>query len=195
MAEPSPNPARPGLLPREDATLAYLGLGSNLEPRRQNLASALRMLDEPGGGIRVSRRSRLYETAPWGVTGQPDFLNCAVEIVTTLQPYPLLRRAKEIEDTLGRQPGPRFGPRVIDVDILLYGGLILDEPDLQIPHPRLHLRAFALIPLAELAPSLQHPALGLTIKELAEDAEGREGVRLFRIGLSDRDWYDQHIED
>lgn len=161
------------------SSVAYLGLGGNLEPRCQNMASALELLDAPSRGIRVTRRSRLYETAPWGLTDQPDFLNCAVEITTTLEPYALLGRAKEIEDTLGRQPGPRFGPRTIDVDILLYAGLTLDEPELQIPHPRLHLRAFALIPLAELAPSLEHPTLRRTIQDLAEGVEGRAGVRLF----------------
>jgi len=156
---------------------AYLGLGSNLGSRWGSLRLALAMLEEPHGEIRVLRTSQVYETPPWGFTDQPDFLNCVVEITTALNPHLLLQRAKEVEEEMGRQPGPRYGPRPIDLDIVLYGDLSLDGPDLQIPHPRLHLRAFALVPLAELAPSLVHPVLNDTIAHLAESVEGLEGLK------------------
>ena len=154
---------------------AYLGLGTNLGDRWANLREALRLLTE-GPGLRLLRCSQVYETEPWGVTEQPRFLNCAAEVAVTLNPEALLTRCKEVEERLGRLPGPRWGPRLIDLDILLYGTQVVDLPHLQIPHPRLHLRAFALIPLAELAAAAVHPALGRSIGELAQSADGRDGV-------------------
>ena len=155
--------------------MAYLGLGTNLGDRRANLREAANLLAS-GPGLRVMRCSRVYETEPWGVADQPAFLNCVLEAAVTLSPEDLLARCKEVEATLGRQPGIRWGPRLIDVDILLYGDRTVNLPHLEIPHPRLHLRAFALIPLAELAPGLEHPALPKSIGQLAGEAEGREGV-------------------
>ncbi len=155
--------------------VAYLGLGTNLGHRWANLRDALRLLAS-GPGLRLLRCSQAYETEPWGVTGQPRFLNCVAEAAVTLEPEPLLVRCQEVEESLGRLPGPRWGPRLIDVDILLYGAQVVELPHLEIPHPRLHLRAFALIPLRELAPSAVHPALRLSVRELAQNAEGRDGV-------------------
>ena len=157
-------------------TTRYRGLGTNLGDRRENLAQAVRRLNA-GPELKVLQTSGIYETAPWGLTGQPDFLNLVAEVSTSLSPRQLLVRVKELEQGLGRQAGPRFGPRLIDVDILLYGDSVVDEHDLQIPHASLHLRAFALVPLAELAPTLVHPVLGLSIANLAEKVTGLEGVR------------------
>ena len=158
-------------------TTAYLGLGSNLGNRQKNLAQAVKGLGS-GQDISVLRTSGIYETVPWGLTGQPDFLNLVAEISTHLSPHLLLDRVKELENESGRQPSPRFGPRLIDVDILLYGNCVVDEPDLKIPHASLHLRAFALVPLAELAPEAVHPVLGSTIAQLADQVDGLEGVGL-----------------
>ena len=159
----------------------YLGLGSNLGSREENLAVAIRLLGTsrtpsvsgPAKGgprkelsldqIEITRVSSVYETSPWGYKHQPDFLNCVLEAHTNLSPDKLLDRVKEIEQSVGRQPSVRYGPRHIDVDILLYGDEIVDQPDLQMPHPRLHQRAFALVPLAELNPELIHPILKTTI--------------------------------
>ena len=160
---------------------AYLGLGSNLGDGLRNLADTLELLDRPQEGVSVSRASRIYETEPWGLARQPKFLNCAVEVTTSLPPLGLLQKAKEVEAAIGRKPRPRYGPRVADVDILLYGDLTVEEPDLQIPHPRLHLRAFVLVPLAELAPAFKHPLLADTVGGLAERTEGKEGVRRLEI--------------
>ncbi len=159
-----------------NGTTIYLGLGTNLGDRWSNLRSAVQLLETPNRRVRVIRASRVYETESWGLTGQPKFLNCVLEAATSLTPYPLLRRVKEVEAVLGRNPGPRYGPRVIDLDILLYGELILNEPELQVPHPRLHLRAFALVPLAELVPGYVHPMLHQTIDRLAQSVDGLEGV-------------------
>ncbi len=158
-------------------TTAYLGLGSNLGNRQENLAQAVKGLGS-GPDVSVLRTSGIYETAPWGLTGQPHFLNMVAEISTHLSPHLLLDRVKELEKESGRQPSPRFGPRLIDVDILLYGNCVVDEPDLKIPHASLHLRAFALVPLAELAPKAVHPVLGSTIAQLADQVDGLEGVGL-----------------
>ena len=177
---------------------AYLGLGSNLGRRDRNLAEAVSGLrgdwarDDAGGGrqspvrrgVELLRASSVYETEPWGYAGQPSFLNCVLEIRTALAPSQLLESVKRLEVAMGRQQGFRNGPRLIDVDILLYGDSAVDLPGLQIPHPRLHQRAFALTPLAELAPGLIHPALGVTIAKMSAEADGREGVELWGPPLS-----------
>ena len=164
--------------------IAYLGLGTNLGDRWANLRGALRLL-AAGPGLRLLRCSQAYETEPWGVAEQPRFLNCAAEVAVALEPETLLARCKAVEEHLGRLPGPRWGPRLIDVDILLYGAQVVELPHLEIPHPRLHLRAFALTPLAELAPAAVHPSLSRSIGELAQSAEGRDGVmQLGMIKLS-----------
>lgn len=164
---------------------AYLGLGSNLGSRRDNLAAAVAAL-AAAEQVAVVEHSAVYETEPWGYREQPAFLNCAVGLDTLLSPAELLALCKEIEQRLGRRPGRRFGPRVVDLDILLYGNQVvkLETPDLTIPHPRLHQRAFVLLPLAEIAGNVLHPALGRTIGELALAVAGREGV-IIQAGSSE----------
>ena len=151
----------------------YLGLGTNLGEREQNLATALARLQER---LRLVAVSSLYETAPWGVTEQPPFLNAAVAAETDLSPADLLAFIKGLEREMGRQPGGRWGPRLIDIDILLYGDLVLQTPDLVIPHPNLAERAFVLVPLAEIAPEVIHPVYQQTIQALLARV-GHEGVR------------------
>lgn len=142
----------------------FLGLGSNMGDRDAHLVAALQEL---AAIATIEQVSAVYDTAPMHYTSQPRFHNIVCQAETALTPIALLREAKAIERRLGRQPGPRYGPRVIDIDILLYGQIVLDTPELTIPHARLAERAFALKPLAEIAPSLRHPALGATIAELA----------------------------
>lgn len=157
---------------------AYLGLGSNLGNRGDNLRAAVDALAVDGRAVPAAI-SAFYETEPWGYREQPPFLNGAVAVDTILSPVNLLELCQSIERRRGRQDGGRrYGPRVIDLDILLYGSEIVarETPDLQIPHPRLPLRAFALLPLAEIAGEVLHPVLNRTIRELAAAVEGREGV-------------------
>jgi 2-amino-4-hydroxy-6-hydroxymethyldihydropteridine diphosphokinase len=130
-----------------ETTRAYLGLGSNLGDRAAQLEEAIRRLGELGT---VSARSTIMETAPWGYADQPDFLNMAVALDTALSPRELLDGVKRIEREMGRAPTVRNGPRVIDIDILLYGDRRVDEPDLVIPHPRMAERDFVMKPLEEL---------------------------------------------
>ena len=129
----------------------YLSLGSNLGDRQGKLKKAIAALSER---VKIIRVSRIYETAPMGLTEQPDFLNPVVEIETDLPAKELLQDAKAIEQILGRQAGPRWGPRAIDIDILLLGEENISEPGLKIPHPHMTERAFVMVPLAELAPEL-----------------------------------------
>lgn len=144
-------------------SLIYIALGTNLGDRLANLRAAIESL---APDVRVLRESTIYETPPWGYTDQPAFLNMVVEAETSLNPRALLSYLKKREDELGRVKNFRYGPRHIDLDILFYDALVLDEEDLQIPHPRLHERAFVLVPLAELAADLAHPILGKDLKSL-----------------------------
>ena len=153
----------------------YLGFGSNLGNRKKNLAQAANTLyDRPD--FNIIRTSRIYETKPWGLTDQPNFLNMVAEIATSVSPRELLERVKRLEQDMGREEGPRFGPRLIDVDILLLEDLVVDEPDLQVPHASLHLRACVWGPLTALAPDSIHPVRGETIAQLKSQVDGLDGV-------------------
>ncbi len=153
--------------------LVYLGLGANLGDRAANLRAAWEALPPL---IQPLRASPIYKTPPWGFTDQPDFLNQVVEVHTYLAPLDLLAYLKHIEAHLGRIPSFRNGPRLIDIDILFYADQQHNLPGLTIPHPRVHERAFMLIPLCQLAAELVHPALGQSIRQLAAqvDAAGVE---------------------
>jgi 2-amino-4-hydroxy-6-hydroxymethyldihydropteridine diphosphokinase len=144
--------------------IVYLSLGSNVGDREANLHAALKAL--PPAGVRVKQRSSIYETEPVDYLHQPWFLNCVVEAETALTPQVLLEALRSIESQLGSQKQFAKGPRKIDLDILLYGPETINTPDLQIPHPRMHLRRFVLTPLAEIAPGLTHPAWPGSAEEL-----------------------------
>lgn len=147
-------------------TLAYVGLGANLGPREITLLRAVDLLADTEG-VEVRAVSQLRETEPVGVVDQPLFLNGAVVLDTSLSPRELLHRLLEIERELGRVRDVRWGPRVVDLDLLVYGDRQIDEPGLRVPHPRLHERRFALEPLAELDPELDVPGLGRVENALA----------------------------
>ena len=146
--------------------MVYLLLGSNLGNRKEILDKAIKLLCQEVGVI-ISQ-SKNYETTPWGVTNQPDFLNLAVSIQTRLEPLQILEITQSIENQLGRVRKEKWGARLIDIDILFYGNEIIDEPNLKIPHPLLQERDFALSPMAEIAPNFVHPILGETVLELRE---------------------------
>ena len=149
---------------------AWIGLGANLGDAAATLRAAFRALDDVPG-MRCTSASRLYRTAAWGVTDQPDFINAVAEVETTLSPQALLDALLAVERAFGRtrlaDGSDRWGPRTLDLDILLYGDARVDAPGLHVPHPRLHERAFALVPLLELAPTLVIPGVGLAREALA----------------------------
>ena len=147
-------------------TLAYVALGANLGPREITLLRAVDLLAETEG-IDVQAVSQLRETEPVGVVEQPPFLNGAVAVETSLPSRELLERLLEVERTLGRVRHVRWGPRFVDLDLLVYGDQQIDEPGLRVPHPRLHERRFALEPLAELDPELTIPGIGPVVDALA----------------------------
>ena len=142
----------------------YIGIGSNLGDREENCERAIKLLIK--NGITVTKRSSMIETEPWGVKEQPKFINMAVELETRLKPDELLHLLKNIEGEVGRSTTTRWGPRVIDLDILLYNDLIMKTPELEIPHPGIKEREFVLKPLAEIAPGKIHPVLQKAIKDL-----------------------------
>jgi 2-amino-4-hydroxy-6-hydroxymethyldihydropteridine diphosphokinase len=153
--------------------IAYLGLGSNLGNREANLRMALRGLRRLSRLVEVSS---LYETEPEGPP-QPSFYNAVCAVETGLEPRSLLRFLKALEREIGRRPaGAPAAPRPIDIDVLLYESLVLDDAEIVVPHPRMTARAFVLVPLAEIAPQVVHPPSGRAVRELL-DAVSQEGVR------------------
>jgi len=159
----------------------YLSLGSNVGNRREELARAIALLGERG--VRVLQVSAIYETEPVDFLEQAWFLNCVVEAETELPALELLRALRGIEAEMGSRKLVARGPRKIDLDILLYGQETINEPELQVPHPRMHLRRFVLEPLAEIAPNVAHPVLGKTAAELLAQVPDRSRVR--RAGMRD----------
>jgi 2-amino-4-hydroxy-6-hydroxymethyldihydropteridine diphosphokinase len=148
----------------------YLGLGSNVSDRIGMIARAVARLGREGDVV-VRRLSSMYETKPWGRREQRDFVNAVAEVDTHLSPQDLLRKVKGIERDLGRGRSARWGPRRIDIDILLYGSEVVAEENLRIPHPYICERAFVLAPLVEIAPDLVHPATGRCVRGYLEDIE------------------------
>ena len=148
----------------------YLGLGSNVSDRIGMIARAVACLVSRGDVV-VRRLSSMYETKPWGEEDQRDFVNAVAEVDTHLSPKELLTRVKCIEKDMGRSPSSRWGPRLIDIDILLYGKELVTEQDLKIPHPFVCERGFVLAPLVEIAPDLVHPVTGRSVRGYLEDIE------------------------
>jgi 2-amino-4-hydroxy-6-hydroxymethyldihydropteridine diphosphokinase len=157
---------------------AFLGLGSNMGDRADNINIAIKLLRE-SGQIDIENISSLYQTEPVGVEGQPEFYNCAMRIKTPLDPHPLLRLIKAIERQMGREPSTHMQPRLIDIDILLYDDTDLESLELKIPHPRLTTRRFVLEPLLELEPGLRDPISSRPLKDFLAFV-ARQDVR--RIG-------------
>jgi 2-amino-4-hydroxy-6-hydroxymethyldihydropteridine diphosphokinase len=148
--------------------LIYLSLGSNLGDRQKNLEAAERLLQPL---VKVEQKSQIYETEPWGFQDQPRFLNRVLAVMTSLSPLELLAYLKDIEKAIGRKPSFRFGPREVDIDILLYGNQFIDQESLVIPHARLSERSFVLVPLAEIAPDLFLPGSEFSVTNLLESID------------------------
>jgi len=160
---------------------AYIGLGSNLGDRRAQIEVALDAM--AGRGMRLLAVSPLYETEPWGLIDQPRFLNAACAVETNLSPDVLLDALQAIEHSMGRVRTVRYGPRPIDLDILMYDDLRIDTPRLAIPHPGMLGRATVLVPLADIAPDLVHPITGRTIREHLADLGATPDIAPYPPGL------------
>jgi 2-amino-4-hydroxy-6-hydroxymethyldihydropteridine diphosphokinase len=149
----------------------FIALGSNLGDKHKNILDAVNYLIEEGVDIR--KISSIIETAPYGLTEQPSFLNCVIEGYTELSPRKLLLLLLDIEKRLGRVRTIKWGPRTIDLDIIFYDDLVIDEPDLKVPHPDMKNRIFVLKPLVEIEPDFVHPIFKKSVKQLLEDLEGK----------------------
>jgi len=155
----------------------YIGLGSNLGNRLANIRKAIELMKEEG--IEIMKESSIYETEPVGYKEQGWFLNSVVKARTQFSPEGLWKRLEKIEKVMGREREIKWGPRIIDLDILFYGNKVLNGKQLQIPHPELHKRRFVLLPLKEIAPELVHPVLNKTIGEILGELKDNSEVRLF----------------
>ena len=162
-------------------TTVYLSLGSNIGDREQNLRKAIRGLAE--ANLRVTRVSSFYETEPVDLREQPWFLNCVVQGETKVPALDLLRALRGIESRMGSEKLVPKGPRLIDIDILLYGHATVDQPELQVPHPRMLHRKFVLVPLAEIAPNWKHPSWAGTAKQIVSNLSDSSVVRKFEASL------------
>jgi len=160
--------------------VVYLGLGTNLGDRLGNLRNAVLAL---APFVDVEATSRLYETAPVGILDQPAFLNMALRGTTRLDPLSLLQALKSLEKTLGRVDGVRWGPRLIDMDILLFGESSFSDPSLEVPHPRLTERRFALAPLADVGASALHPPTGKAVAQLLAELPPDDDVKILDESL------------
>lgn len=158
---------------------AYISLGSNIGERSENLKGAIEKL-EGHPEIKVVNHSSVYETDPVGYENQDQFLNMAIEVKTNLKPYELLEVCLEIEKELGRKRDIRWGPRTIDLDILLYNQENIKSEKLTVPHPRMHERAFVIIPLLEIHPNIKLPTMESPLNISLEDIPDREGVRIWK---------------
>ena len=145
----------------------YLGLGSNLQNPADQIKRAINMIDDSPQTFNFDH-APFYQSKAWGNTDQPDFINTAVKFKTSLTPNQVIQFCQEIETMMGRKRYEKWGPRIIDIDLLLYDDLVLDTPDLKIPHPYLHERAFVLKPLLDLNPKLTHPLLNKTLESFAK---------------------------
>ena len=152
--------------------IVYLALGSNLDDRAANLKQAVAALTPQ---LDVKAKSKVYETPPWGYLDQPKFLNQVVKAKTYLEPEPLLKHLKRLEVALGRKESVPNGPRLIDLDILFFDDLVFKSPSLVIPHPRLHERAFVLVPLMDIDPELVHPVNRKSVREMLAECN-QEGI-------------------
>ena len=159
-----------------ESVTALLGLGSNVGARDEHLRDGIGLLNQ---SLEVVGTSSVYETEPWGYSDQPPFLNTVCRVQTDVPPEDLLLLCQRVERRMGCKPTFRYGPRVLDVDILTYGDLVITTPGLVVPHARLVERAFVLVPLAEIAPEWRHPILGKSAAELLEEIQGPEWVRLW----------------
>jgi 2-amino-4-hydroxy-6-hydroxymethyldihydropteridine diphosphokinase len=159
--------------------VVYLSLGSNVGNRTGNLRAAISAL--PGAEVRVRRVSKIYETEPVDYVEQDWFLNCVVEAETDLPPVDLLRQLRAVETRMGSRKAFAKGPRLLDVDILLYGGAVIDEAELKVPHPRMAERRFVLVPLVEIAPEVRHPVSGKTAAQMLESTPDRSVVQAMEV--------------
>lgn len=166
----------------KSSSIAYLLLGTNLGNREANLQLAYDQIS--GNYSRITKTSTVYETAPWGVSEQPDFLNQVIEIETDQTPQELLKTCQAAENFAGPVKSEKWGARYLDIDILFYDDKIIETKELHIPHPQLHTRKFTLVPLAEIAPDLIHPVLNKSISQLLAELDDPLEVKPYSIHAS-----------